>query len=540
MTPPSRPVRARWVLALAVLIGAAARAGDEPAAALPPTPIALRVMTFNVEYGGTGVDLAKVIEAIERASPDIVGLEEAEGNAPAIAAALGWKHVDPRSDVISRHPILDPPGGEGRFVLVEVRPGEVVALANVHLPSDPYGPSLVAKGEPLEVVLALEQRLRVPKIQPVLAALARVKELPAFLVGDFNAPSRLDWTPANVGQRAHLRYPVEWPVSAAIEQAGFVDSYRAVHPDSLRSPGLTWWAARPPVGDDFTRDPQDRIDLVYAAGGATALRSEIVGEVGARDVDLAVTPWPSDHRAVVSTFRVIPAAMPVLVAVDAHRLVNVGDRLPVEFNNPGAVGRRIAIVPAGASGAPLGPARIAAAAAVPAGRGAVQLPTQSLAPGRFEVVLLSPGNAVLSRIPFALKAPGDTAQVMLDRTVYAPGETIGVHWRNGPGNRWDWIGVFPGSEPPSTANTLCWQHTDTAIEGRWAIDGSAPGDERWPLPPGEYQVVYLLQDAFVPVAKARLSIRRQTRGDSGSAHGTGQDQREGSLAAPLPADRRLW
>jgi hypothetical protein len=51
----------------------------------------------------------------------------------------------------------------------------------------------------------------------------------------------------------------------------------------------------------------DRIDFVYAAGDVTTLESRIVGEKRNRLVDVAVDPWPSDHRAVVSTFRVVPA-----------------------------------------------------------------------------------------------------------------------------------------------------------------------------------------------------------------------------------------
>ena len=37
----------------------------------------LRVMAFNIEEGGAGVDLGKVIEAIRLADPDIVVLQEA-------------------------------------------------------------------------------------------------------------------------------------------------------------------------------------------------------------------------------------------------------------------------------------------------------------------------------------------------------------------------------------------------------------------------------------------------------------------------------
>ena len=66
-------------------------------------------------------------------------------------------------------------------------------------------------------------------------------------MGDFNAPSHLDYTAAVVGTRDYVKYVVEWPVSKAVEAAGFRDSWRDVHPDPLKSLGLTWWAARPKV-----------------------------------------------------------------------------------------------------------------------------------------------------------------------------------------------------------------------------------------------------------------------------------------------------
>jgi imidazolonepropionase-like amidohydrolase/endonuclease/exonuclease/phosphatase family metal-dependent hydrolase len=506
--PPDLARRAARALLLALACLACTRAGQiaAPAGAAAAAPITLRVMTFNVEYGGRGVDFAKVIEAIEVARPDIVALEEPEANTREIAAALGWPYADPRADVISRFPILDPPGGDGRFVWVEVRPGGVVAIANVHLPSDPYGPYWIAEGRSVGEVLALERRVRLSQLQPVLDALAGLRGAPVFLLGDFNAPSHLDWTRAAAAGRPHAS-EVAWPVSVAVEQAGFVDSYRAVHPDPVGKPGHTWWAARPPVGDDFTGHPRDRIDLVYAAGPVEAVASQIVGEAGARDVDLHVTPWPSDHRAVVSTFRAAPAPMPRLVAV-GERLVDIGDPLEVEFHDPAGEGRRIALVAPGAADIGSAASAPATASEVAPGRGSLELPTRDLAPGPYEVVLLSAGDAILSRTPVRVKAPGDSTQVGVDRAVYAPGEAIAVRWINGPGNRWDWIGILPdAADAAATGSYPVWRHTGTRIDGDLVIDADGAQDQPWPLPPGGYRVLYLLNDTTSPAAQARFEIR---------------------------------
>ena len=50
------------------------------------------------------------------------------------------------ADLASR--FVDPPGANGAYVLAEVATGRFVAVSNVHLLSDPYGPYWVRDGEP--------------------------------------------------------------------------------------------------------------------------------------------------------------------------------------------------------------------------------------------------------------------------------------------------------------------------------------------------------------------------------------------------------
>ena len=57
-------------------------------------------------------------------------------------------------------------------MLAQVRPGQVFALANEHLTSDPYGPYLVRSGQSLAQVLANERATRVPEINAALARAA--------------------------------------------------------------------------------------------------------------------------------------------------------------------------------------------------------------------------------------------------------------------------------------------------------------------------------------------------------------------------------
>ena len=85
--------------------------------------------------------------------------------------------------------------------------------------------------------------------------------------------------------------------------AGLRDSYRAVHPDPVTIPGFTWTPGGP-EGDPH--EVHDRIDWVLSAGPSTALESTVVGEASGPDVGIGFDPWPTDHRGVVSTFRVTP------------------------------------------------------------------------------------------------------------------------------------------------------------------------------------------------------------------------------------------
>ena len=259
-------------------------------------------MEFNIEYGGTQISFAKVVEAVKKAQPDVIGLEEAETNTGRLAKAAGYPYWSDSTQIVSRYPILSPADAKGNYVFIELAPGRGVALANVHLPSDDPGPQAIRRGAPVDKILATEQKVRLPYIQTELEVLPPLAEqgIPVFLVGDFNAPSWRDYTQEVVGTRDYVKYVVEWPVSKAVEAAGFTDSWREVYPDPLESLGLTWWAARPKVDgwNPGPNSPQDRIDFIYAAGPAQATAAEIAGEKGGPEVTFGVEPWPSDHRAV--------------------------------------------------------------------------------------------------------------------------------------------------------------------------------------------------------------------------------------------------
>lgn len=479
-------------------------AHSTPAAVASPASqaeaIDLRVMTFNVWLGAVQVDFDAVVAAIRAARADVVGVQEAEGTIPRIAAALGWSYYDTRLQIVSRFPLIDPPGADGVYTFVEPRPGRVVAVANVHLPSDPYGPEAVRDGATVAEVLALETETRLPALArevDVLPGLAAAG-FPVVLTGDFNAPSHLDWTEAATAVRPAVRYPVAWPVSAALAAAGFRDTYREAHPDPTARPGLTWTPGYP---SPIVRPEEtfDRIDLVLTAGPAETLASELAGEAGGPDVDIPITPWPSDHRGVVSTVRVTPGPPPLLVAT-AARAVTVGDTLTVRYHAPGEDGDHVALLRAGdAPGTP-------PLASLPTGEsavdGSVVFGTATLDPGAYVAALIGADGTELARIPVSLLAPDATPTLTISPPSVPPDSPIPVAWANAPGNRWDWLAVYAAGDP-DLGNYLAYLYTEATIAGELAF---TTADFAAPLTPGDYEVRLFRDDGYVLLATVPFTV----------------------------------
>ena len=302
----------------------------------------------------------------------------------------------------------------------------------------------------------------------------------------------------------------EWPVSDALRRAGFADSYREIHPDPIAVPGFTWTPGGP---EEDPHEVFDRIDWVLHMGPVRTTASRIVGEPGGPDVDVEVGPWPSDHRGVVSTFRVAPAAPPAFVGVTG-RLIDRGHPLKVWFGTRTAADR-VAIVHAG------DPAS-AALLSQPTGgalHGKPVFPTAGLSPGAYDAVLADASGRVTARMRVWVKAPAAKPWIATARRSYAPGEPIVVRWRNDPGMHWDWIGLFragAGDAHQHPANCsvgycgngyyLAYEYTHTDPSGELTFDAGSGGP--WPLKPGTYQMRLLLDDGYRDVARSAVFVVR--------------------------------
>lgn len=478
----------------AVALAGAARAANDDA-------IELRVMTFNIWYGGEQLSFGQVLAAIRAADPDIAGIQEVDGNLRKIADALGYSYVDERRHIISRYPLFDAPGVEDLYTRIEVLPGRIVAVANTHLPATPYGPDAVRDGESAEAVLQMEVDTRLSSVEPFAAALGELAKqgVPVFLTGDFNSPSHLDWTDAVTKTRPAVRYALAWPVTKALADAGLRDSYREAYPDPVARPGLTWTPGYPYPRVKPT-ETHDRIDLVFAGGDATTLKSELVGEPGGPDIDIAVGPWPSDHRAVVSTFRVMPALAPAMVGVDRRRL-DVGELLVVRFNIPGLEDARVSLLPQGSDAA------TTPVATMPTGdasdRPSIRFGTANIPAGAYDAVLLDPEGKELARTPFWLLEPGAEPSLAVEKPSYAPGEAIVVQYANAPGLDLDWIGLWAAGDP-DVYNYYTYIYTGAGVSGSTTFDADSIGD---PLEPGDYELRLMLDDSYTTLAVVPFTVK---------------------------------
>lgn len=458
----------------------------------------IRVLSFNILYGGDEIDFDKVVEAIQKANPDVVGVQEAEGNIPKLAKALGWKYFDTRLHLLSKYPIISSDAWGWYYALIEIQPGKVIAFSNVHLPSDPYGPDLVGAGVSLDSVIKNEYATRyyeLDKHQKIYDSLSR-KGIPLIVTGDFNSPSHRDWTEQAVLSRPHLKYKVDWIVSKRMEKMGFVDTYRAANPNVLSKPGLTWTPASPPIVNE--NETHDRIDFIWASKIDKVIHSTLVGEEGAKDVEISVKPYPSDHRGVLSTCVLKPVPASAFIQTFPWK-----DSLLISYYSPNSKNLAIQIYNES---------------------GQLTQEIKELKPSEREQklkinkagsyrILLKNKNKIIAENHFLQVIENHKPILKVFKNEFKVGEPIQVEWKHAPGHRFDWIAVYP--EEKSTNNDyykaeqnttyLIYAYTYAKESGKLFLDKQSKGNG-WPLKAGNYKIHFLLDDGYTSLASIPLKI----------------------------------
>jgi exodeoxyribonuclease-3 len=198
-------------------------------------------------------------------------------------------------------------------IKIETSPNQFYFLFNCHFSYLPYQPYQLLKIEYEETPFydtekeAIQSALQ-SRQQQVEELLKDINDftknedpkIPIFITGDFNEPSYLDWTErtAKIG-----RHPIKvsWPTTKILSEKGFfVDCFREKYPDEVLVSGNSWCTITSP---DSPKDHHDRIDFLFVSQQhKNALRSvQLIGE-NEKNADIVITPYPSDHRAVLATF----------------------------------------------------------------------------------------------------------------------------------------------------------------------------------------------------------------------------------------------
>jgi len=311
-------------LVLVLLITAACGSGDEE-----QPPIRLTVMTFNAWGAGAneGKSIDETLAVIQRFKPDIVGLQEVRREAvpctstcppdgPSVASdiakALGFYVYEQQQEnealwanaIISKFPVKrSTPNDLG--VVLDAGDFEI-ALMNVHLTDYPYqpyqalgipyddAPFLYREGDLIDAA----KSARGAALDLLMTDLDSVRDVDAvFITGDFNEPSHRDWTARAVAVGRHP-FVVAYPSTRRLEEAGFIDTYRHFFKDEIASPGFTW---TPTTSAGDPDDHHDRIDYVFVRATRLTVESSVVVGEESDASDIGMSPWPSDHRAVVTT-----------------------------------------------------------------------------------------------------------------------------------------------------------------------------------------------------------------------------------------------
>jgi endonuclease/exonuclease/phosphatase (EEP) superfamily protein YafD len=463
--------------------------GDDAGSGEPP--FVLKVLSLNTWSGSAALAAADIVAM----GADIVGLQETPPEeAAAIRAALGgsWHFVQEdrvgTHALLSRLPVLrrigttsDPRGGVG--ATIELRPGLRVHLFDTHLMWTPYGPYQLANDDmPVEDVVASENAVRMPALRELLAMAAPyiASDDATFLVGDFNAPSHLDYAPA-----------MPWPTSVAPLEAGLVDSYAELHPDNVRKwagefliddPGITWTShpGEEPYGCF------DRIDFVYYS------RDDAVPvESSERHAE------SSDHRAVLSTFEITGPQR-------GERAQN-----PLPASGDAKAARHPVLT--------WTPARGATEEHVYLGTSAPDTLVATVEGGRFAPALLAAGTTYRWRVDSVTATGVITGEewtfttppgggLSLARTRFAPGEDIVIDFDGANAAR-DWIAMHARTQAYYSGAPGVWKYLNDsdAAPGSTVTSGSITLVA--PSLPGEYVLRFFHDDGYSVEDELTLTVQ---------------------------------
>ena len=126
-----------------------------------------------------------------------------------------------------------------------------------------------------------------------------------------------------------------------------------------------------------------------------------------------------------------------------------------------------------------------------------------LRPGRYRAALLDGKGQARATSSFWVLARGARPSIHSAKRSYAPGEPIRLRWNNGPGNKFDWVGIFRAG-PLDVYNYLGFSYVGALPRGRLAMTKADLGT----LKPGRYVAGLFLDDGYSVLARTSFSVKR--------------------------------
>lgn len=267
----------------------------------------VRILDWNIWNGGrhlANVGVDRIIELIKKTKADIITMQEAYGSQDTIADALSFNlRTHSASDnlaLYSRYPLQKVPSTAPFYsnpAIVTI-PGGKGILVNSCWLSYAYDPEYTAsfpqQGSNTDLWVAQDSVLGMKDVASIMKHDIKpylTEGMPAIIAGDFNSFSHLDWT----DRTAFLHYGygnVDFPISRFMLDHGFEDSFRKINKDEVARPEGTFAVI-------YGHLQTSRIDFIYyTPAGIHPISSKVIRT--APEID---DVWPSDHAAVLTTFK---------------------------------------------------------------------------------------------------------------------------------------------------------------------------------------------------------------------------------------------
>ena len=288
----------------------------------------LRVMVWNVLHGANDVEQGaeKALAIIRESKADLVLMQESydiDGDRPKLGAwlaeELGWHQWQGESAHLC---VLTPLNIKARFfhhawhgVGAELtdEKGRTFIAWSIWIDWRAYiTEELRDNPDMSDVELLAAEDVRSSRLPQARAIITHLDEaghrnanVPVLVGGDWNTPSHLDWTEDTARIYRHRRN-LPLPVSLAMKDAGFTDTFRKVHPNPVQRPGLTW---SPMFRESEGKETGfERIDRLYLKNPAQPQGDWIL-----RPISGHVLPEPWEDNAIPIEHREFPSDHGALV-----------------------------------------------------------------------------------------------------------------------------------------------------------------------------------------------------------------------------------